>query len=276
MNPITKPIASPKEYVGQVSEKSAESHEYVYTPIEGVLRELRKRRKNQRLREQIEGAAPCSSFPPLRESKSPRALLFRQLATPTHEILRFLNFSKQLGLKPLFFEYYGDKFVSTGNPYKRLLGKMPIYQHTGSDGTDIVKYKTVLDFNKYTGKKISEVKCLNGESLIEFHHRLLTRVAEINPKVLCADATEWLHSCGNVASQYYKSFFTLFLRDAILFENFCSTPDEDAFFKKTVFPAFLEVEARYGFRPLIVRLLPSKEETRKFWDSYPKKTERLS
>jgi len=31
----------------------------------------------------------------------------------------------------------------------------------------------------------------------------------------------------------------------------------------------------YGFRPLIIRLAPEKEETRLFWDSYPKKTESL-
>ncbi len=271
--PIAPPIVSPKEYIGLTAD-AIDAREYVYTPIEQVMTELRKRRKNTALEERIKSNHYFKPFPPLEKSKRPRALLFRQLATPTHEVIRFLRLAKKLNLKPLIFEYHDDKFVSSGNVYKRLLGKMPIYQFTGSDGRDAVKYQTVIDFNKWTGKKIKNIVCKNGESLIEFHHRLLARIARINPKTICADATEWLHSYGS-AKEYYKSFFTLFLRDAILFETWEPRKEEETFFQSIVLPAFHSVRMVYGFRPLIIRLAPEKEETRLFWDSYPKKTESL-
>ena len=202
---------------------------------------------------------------------SPRAVLFRQVATPTHEVLRFLRIAKHMKLNPVILEYYGDKFVSAGNPYKRALGKMPIYQHTGIDGRDNVKYHTILDFNAYTGKSLSAVKCPSGESMIDFHHKLLDKMSRLNIGTHCADATPWFHALGGMAGKYYEEFLTLFIRDAILFEYFEPTVSEQKFVRETMVPAFQNVTAQFGMSPLIVRLVPKNKEGRKLWDSYPKK-----
>lgn len=206
---------------------------------------------------------------------SPRAIMFRQVATPTHEILRFLRIAKHMKCTPIILEYYGDKFVSAGNPYKRGLGKLPIYQHTGIDGRDNVKYRNVVDFNAYTGKPLSAVKCKSGESLIDFHHKLLNKMSRLNIEAHCADATSWFQAAGGTAGKYYEEFLTLFIRDAILFEYFEPTASEQKFVRETMVPAFQNVTSTFGLQPLIVRLVPKNKEGRKLWDSYPKKIEPL-
>ncbi|MFA6585402.1 MAG: hypothetical protein WCS97_03090, partial [Candidatus Paceibacterota bacterium] len=156
---------------------------------------------------------------------------------------------------------------------KRLLGKMPIYQYTGTDGRDMVEYKTVCNFNASTGKKFKDVVCLNDEKLIPFHHRLFQKLTGLNPKTYCFDASAWFKSAGK-AESYYEQLLALFIRDGILFENFMPLRSESAFTKTIIVPAFEKLKNKYGVDPLIIRLLPENDEMRLFWDSYPKKTKK--
>lgn len=249
--------------------------EYFFTSQRNVLHELSRRRKSASLKKRMHEDAHLMKFITEFNITRPRAILFRQIGTPTHEVLRFLSLTKQLKLKPMLFEYHGDKFVSAGNSYKRSLGKMPIYQHTGTDGRDMVQYHNLFDFNTYTGKKLSSIHCYNGEELVDFHHRLLRTIGKINPKTTCVDATEWLQANGGAAHHYYESFLSLFIRDAVLFESFEPKPQVKTFFHETVLPAYQNLERRFGYNPLIVRLLPKNDETRIFWDSFPKKIENV-
>jgi len=239
------------------------------------VRELRKRRCNPDLRRKIENLIDLRHYPSMKGLERPCAVLFRQVGTPIHEVLRFFKQSKELALKPIIFEYHGDKFVSANNSYKRGLGKLPIYELTGRDGRDMVHFKTVFDMNKYGGKKFSEIVCHNGESLIDFHHRLLRRIAKINTATHCIDGTAWLQENGADAASYYESFLTLFVRNAIMFESYIPVSNEKMFVQEVVEPAFFAIEKRFGLRPLIVRLLPEHDEQRKFWEMYPKKIVRV-
>jgi len=196
-------------------------------------------------------------------------VVFRQVASPTNDVERFLTMTSHLGLHPIILEYYGDKFVSAGNMYKRSLGKMPIYNHTGTDGRDIVHYKTIVDFNSYVGKPLSSVMCRNGASLIEFHHSLLQKMTRFDVSGQCIDATEWFQSAGVRASNYYEQFLSLFIRDAILFEYFTPTKAERKFVQEVFIPSYKKVEARYNLKPLIIELVPKNKAGRLFWDSYP-------
>ena len=247
----------------------------IYTPTRTAVRELRKRRRDLDLLNKVEKDMRIHKYPAMKIFKRPCAVLFRQVGTPIHEILRFFGQSKDLGLKPVIFEYQGDKFVSANNSYKRGLGKMPIYQFTGSDGRDMVHFKTIFDMNKYGGKKFSDILCHTGEPLVDFHHRLLCRIAKINTKNHCVDGTEWLQESGGTAPRYYETFLTLFVRNAILFESYLPRSKEETFIQAVVEPAFQTIEKKYGHRPLIVRLLPEHDEKRKFWEMYPKKLERI-
>jgi len=249
--------------------------EHLYTEPRIALWDLQQRRKDAVLKKTVHKSLGISAKSFLKNFKRSRAVFFRQVATPTHETLRFLKLAKQMKLKPLILEYYDDKFVSAENRSKRLLGKMPIYQYTGSDGRDMVEYKTVCDFNASTGKKFKDIVCLDGEHLIPFHHRLFQKIAKLNPKSCCFDGSDWFKSAGKKAEVYYEQLLMFFIRDGILFENFMPLRSESAFTKSIVAPAFEELENQYGIRPLIVRLLPDNEDTRQFWDAYPKKVSKF-
>lgn len=254
---------------------SPDKPDALFTTQREAYGELMRRRKDVNLKKRVVEHLDASAQTVLEKFNAPRAVLFRQVATPTHEILRFLRMAKHMKLAPLILEYYGDKFVSAGNSYKRSLGKMPIYQHTGTDGRDNVRYRTILDFNAYTGKALEKVRCKNGESLIDFHHKILSKLARFNTETQCVDATSWFRGIGGHAEEYYEQFLMLFIRDGILFENYHSTGVERPLVQKTVLPAFRAVSDLYGMRPLIVHLVPPQKELRPFWDSYPKKLERF-
>ena len=244
----------------------------LYTEPRIALWDLQQRRKDPSLKKAIHQDLGPSAEKILKKFSQPRAVFFRQVATPSHETLRFLKLAKQMKLKPLILEYHDDKFVSAENRSKRALGKMPIYQYTGTDGRDMVEYKTVCDFNSSTGKKLRDIVCLNGEKLIPFHHRLFQKLAGLNPKTYCFDASDWFHSAGKKSEIYYEQLLMFFIRDGILFENFMPLRSEGAFTKTVISPAFERLKDKYGVKPLIIRLLPENEEMRKFWDAYPKKT----
>lgn len=245
--------------------------DHLYTEPRMALWELKQRRTDTALKESVRKNLGSSAEEMLKKFSQPRAIFFRQVATPTHEMLRFLKLAKQMKLKPLILEYYDDKFVSSENRSKRALGKMPIYQYTGTDGRDMVEYETVCDFNISTGKKFKDVVCLNGEGLIPLHHHLFRTLTGLNPKIYCFDGSEWFKSAGKKAEVYYEQLLTFFIRDGILFENFMPLRSESAFTKSIIVPAFERLKNQHGVAPLIVRLLPENEEMRLFWDAYPKK-----
>lgn len=245
----------------------------LYTSPKMALWELRERRKDPALKKAVRKNLGPAAETLLKKFNQPRAVLFRQVGTPTHETLRFLRMAKQMGLKPLILEYHGDKFVSAGNRYKRSLGKMPIYQYTGSDGIDSVKYHTILDFPAVEGRPLSGIRSLDGGSLIDFHHHLLSKIARINVDRHTIDLTSWLCTIKKKqALSYYEQVLNLFLRDGILFESFVPFRSEARFTHEVIVPSINQIKEHYGIPPLIVRLLPEKEETRLFWDSFPRKS----
>src|SRR3989344_3729058 len=146
-----------------------------------ALVELMRRRKDRQLKRKVVASLNPQGQALLAHLEQPSAVLFRQVASPTQETLRFLTIAKHMGLQAIILEYYGDKFVSAGNPFKRALGKMPIYEQTASDGRDIVHFRTMVDFNSYVGKPLSSVRCKDGTSLVEFHHTLIKKVVKFDP-----------------------------------------------------------------------------------------------
>ena len=246
-----------------------------YFTLDDAVKELRRRRKDKDLQKEV--ADHLSSLSPeiMRAFTKARAVSFRQVATPTHETLLFLKNAKRCGITPLIWEYHSDKFVSSGNTYKRSLGKLPIYQYTGGDGRDMFVYKRIVDFDKCVGKKIFDAQCLSGDDLISVHHTLLEKIARITIKNSCIDASPWFKKVGGNAKEYYPLFFSLFVRDGILFENFGALPEEQEFMHSVVEPAYEFVKKQFGLAPLIVHLLPQEQEGRPFWDLYPKKVEKL-
>jgi hypothetical protein len=241
-------------------------NKFVYTPVNEAIRELKKRRGNKKLENKILRSLKNNLPSPLKIS--PRAVLFRQLATPNYETRRFMDITELAGIKPLFWEYYNDKFVSK-NEVKYYLGMINFCRGIGKKGGLKSEYKKIIDFNCYNGKKISDVKTISGKKLVSFHHSLFAGTYRKLPKDYFFDASDWLKENGGTAANYYKNYLTLFVSNAIEFENFMLDIKEVSFTKELFLPAFCQVIKEFGVKPLIVALEPTEIETNEFWMCHP-------
>lgn len=128
----------------------------------------------------------------------------------------------------------------------------------------------IIDFGKTENQPIETIKTKWGESLADFHHRLLT-IAGLSIEL--SDASSWYKSNGKKAAGYYDKFLSLFLCHGILFENFITNEEEDRFSKSVVFPAFKQVVDHFGIKPLIVPLVPHETASTIYWRCYPAELE---
>jgi hypothetical protein len=241
-------------------------NKFVYTPLDEAVRELKKRQTNKQLKIKISKSLKDGLPAPF--ETGPRAVLFRQIATPNYETRLFMSITESAGLDPLFWEYYEDKFVSN-NEVKYYLGKLNFFKGIGKKGGFKSENKNIINFNSCNGKKLCEVKTLSGESLISFHHRFFAKTYRKMPPDYFFDASNWFKANGGNAAGYYKSYLSLFVAHAIEFENFMLDEKELSFTKELFLPAFCQVIKEFNFRPLIVALEPTDKETNKFWMCHP-------
>jgi len=243
---------------------------FVYTPLNEAMEELKRRREDKKLGETISELLH-GDIPSILEGPSIKAVLFRQLVTPNYEVRRFFHLVEGLnGLEPLFWEYYEDKFTSN-NEWKHSLGKMKFFVRVGKKKEGRTEHVTIVDFAKYDGKKISQVKTLWGQSLVRFHHEFFENVYQPWSDFFF-DSSEWFWRNGVSADKYYTPFFRLFVRDAILFENFMLDVKELSFTKDIFLPAFIQVFRETGHKPLVVALEPTEIEEDVFWLCHPSKS----
>lgn len=234
-------------------------NEFVYTPLEDALTILRERWEDP--------AIPTPDFIPPVLASGFKAVIFRQLVTPNYEIRRFVNLIDSLDLDPVFWEYHSDKFTSN-NEWKHSLGKMFFYKGHGKKGGMKVDSLNVIDFNRFNGKRLSEVETTWGESLVDFHHDLIEQTFRKVPGEFF-DASAWFAQRGGSAKDYYASFLSLFIKHGILFENFMLDEKETEFTEQIFLPAFMSVYRETGLKPLIVSLEPTDIEGDLFWMCHP-------
>jgi hypothetical protein len=196
------------------------------------------------------------------------------LASPNYETRRFIALAELGNLAPVIWEYLDDKFV-TSNPEKYSLGKLSFYYGTGKKGGAKIERTKIVDLQSYNGKKISEVQTLWGDSLVDFHHKILLDTYKEKTKLALFDASRWFHQNGSRADQYYDLFLSFFIRDGLLFENFLLDGAEYEFTEKVFFPAFRRAQNLFGVKPLIVALEPTDIEGDEFWRSYPPEIRQL-
>ena len=247
--------------------KSRESfNEYTYTHWEDALTELAKRDADADLEAYAKAQFP-HGLPPIMEGKK-SMVLFRHIATPNYEIHRFLICADALDtLQPLILEYTADKF-NNRNEMKFVLGKIPFHKGFNKLGEPLIERSNIIDINASNNRPISEIETSWGQKLVDFHHEMFDQeFPHLKGQVF--DLSSWLHAHGPAARDYYKGFLALFLRDAILFENFMIERNEDTFTRDIIMPAMLELEAECGYKPLIIALEPTHIEGDQFWLSHP-------
>lgn len=243
----------------------------VYTPLAAAFEELKKRREDEGLEKKILKMLGGGIPEPLQ--KEPRAVIFRHVATPNYENRRFISLVEGFEeLKPLFWEYYSDKFTSN-NECKRTLGKLFFFKGKGKNGGLKIDSTNIIDFNNYNGHPISSIKTLWGQNFIDFHHEFF-RSCFRDMTDTFFDSSEWFKLNGKTAQGYYKSFLTLFIRNGILFENFLLDEREKSFTENVFMSAFIDIHNELGLKPLIVALEPTNIEGNQFWLCYPGENEK--
>ena len=240
-------------------------NEFVYTPIDKAIVEITNRQDNKKLDEYIKVVLK-DGIPGIMKGYS-NGVIFRHIATPNREIIRFLTVVGEVDkLNPIIFEYGHDLF-NNRNEWKYSLGKLAFYKGVNKKGEQIVEYKKIIDFNDSNNKSISTIKTDWQQSLIDFHHELFFMdFPQLKDNVY--DLSRWLAKYGGHAKDYYKGFLSLFLKNGILFENFLLEGSESVFTKEVILPTILEIERETGLKPIIVALEPTENEIDKFWLSY--------
>jgi hypothetical protein len=235
---------------------------YIYTSVEDAADEIARRSKDNALKREVEKFVKLVPEP---MRVQPRAWLDRYIASPDHEAFQFLDKARRANLKPLFVESLGDRFHRE-NTDKMCLAEMVFLD----EGSENIKKKQVINIKRSHMKAFTAIKTSWGTNFVEFHHALF---AQFMSDVETYDASDWFHTQGKNAKEYYPGMLALFVCHGILFEDFITNADEQRFANEVVFPAFDSVEKRFGLRPLISRLYTDEELAMPFPWCYPESIE---
>ncbi len=239
--------------------------EEIYTPI-GVAREEIKRRWNDKeLRQRIEKISG-KDLPDVFK-KEPRAIFFRAVLTPNFETSYFYDLTDLVELKPICAELYVDKFC-TMNKDKVRLGKLVFLHKSHKNCCDIITKRIAINFDESEKKPFTEIKTLNNKDFIEFHHHLYKKQYKEIMDIFDASS---LKKEGDSVREVYEKIFSICLTNGVLFENFIAKDNEHEkkFVEEVVLPAYNAVVKKFDLKPLIVPLLPLKNEEKEEWDWYP-------
>lgn len=260
-------VGSKKSDRGDTEEMTADidALNHIYTPLEEAKEEIWRRWNDKVLRGKVENffGGDIPEF----LVNNPKAYLARHVASPNFSFLRFVNLSKQAGLNWVCPEYLQDKFVSK-NQDKYFLGKLFFYHGTGKHGGVKTEIRRIIDFNSMEGKSFGSIMTLTGDAFHNFHHSMLKNMG-IEYQGHIPDFSFWLEKMGGTPEKFYPYLLALFIRNAVLFDNFlCKGPETD-FIRRIFIPSFAKVEEVFGIKPLIVNLVPRTEEHSVLWFYYP-------
>jgi hypothetical protein len=245
----------------------------IYTPWRDAFQELESRRADSKLEEYVKKTLGSQGIPEIMRNKK-SIVLFRHMATPNFEVSRFMACADLFrDFQPLILEYTEDKF-NDRNQWKYFLGKLRFHKGTNKHGELLFENVNILNFNESNNKPMTEVKTAWGQGLVDFHHELFLEKFKEFPNSF-HDISHWIHGFGPRATDYYQKFLTLFVQDAVLFDNFRLDAAEFQFTKEVILPAFFAVEEACGVKPLLVNLAPTELEAEEFWYGHPHTTKAI-
>jgi hypothetical protein len=245
-----------KEQVEYLMKNRDAFDSYVYTSVDEIL--------NTNKSVQIECKKKVDYILNPNIKSKLNGILFRQINTPNYETRRFHQICEGYGIKPFFVQYKEDKFTSN-NSLKRSYGKIPCVVGTDKNGQYIINYVNVIDFNQSNGKKISDIKTLQGENLVELHNKLLLdQIPSIHESSL-VEASRWFKNNGDCAGKYYLNLLLNFQTDTFLFDNFSLNGEEEVFTRNVFLPTLIHIRNTYGIKPIIIALEPTEIENNLFW-----------
>jgi len=260
----------PSRYLSSNPEEMANTAG-VYSTLEEAIIELERRRQDETLKQRIEAFLQDHIDITAHFKDAPRFVYSRDIISPNHEFFAFINLIKDKKYLPLYFEYKCGKLV-TKNFNKYHISKLHfhdslndqnVYDHSN-------KTKLIVDFNTQQGKKMSHVETHSGDSLVNFHRKILQQTAGIPVEEdHFLDISEWFNTCRHDSPWYYVLYLTLFIYHGILFDNFISGKGEGVMIREKMLPSFDAVADLFGVKPLVVAIVPVEVEENDFWWYYP-------
>jgi hypothetical protein len=239
----------------------------IYTSLSEAKEILKERQKDKKLIEKIEKLLNGNIPEPLKKLGN-HGVHFRQIATPNHDSRWFIELTKDHGLETNFFEYHDDIFTAN-NDFKYSLAQLRLHKEKNSkNGSNLEEKITIVDFNKFNGKKFKNIKTLWAEPLVDFHNNLFEVCGYSKGEFCFYDASKWFKENGGKAVDYYTNMILIFMCHGILFENFLLKGSEGEFTKNIFLPAFNKAVLLSGVKPLIVPIPPMDNEEDSHWISY--------
>jgi hypothetical protein len=239
--------------------------EDIYLPAPEIPQALERPGSRDLVREVLRFVRPPSSLV-LRLLTQP-LILFRHIATPNLEQLRFLAMAKSAVRPALILEMPNDWFTPTVNASKRRLGKLTIQRAPMEGRSSGVRSIEIVSFNQRGRHRLRELVCHDGTPLVSFHHQMLGSVAGEQALEQVIDNTDFHES--DAPRVHYERLFALTTCLGLLVESFATSGAERAFTEQVILPAIEASSRRFGVKPRIVRLLPVETEADPFWESYP-------
>ena len=243
------------------------SSSFFYFTPEEAAKELMRRRESPKLAERVKEYLKGDIPNHFSDYNGPISMLFRNIFTPDYELDIFIKYAESIGSRPVLAEYTKDRFVAK-NEDKHALGKLYFYLNTDAHGHVNMRVFKIIDFDYAEKMRLCDIVTKWGESLVGFHHRILNRWHSESYRNI-VDMSEWAHRNGGRAKEYYNSVFALFIRHAILFENFRETGPEGEFYRNIFLPSFQRVSEYFGMQPLICPMQPPEDENNPKWWGYP-------
>lgn len=259
-------METPLDY-NEIMSNRESFNDTIYTTPSEALKILKERQNDKELVRKIEALLDGDIPEPLKDLGL-FGISSKQVATPNHDTKWFLELAKDFNFTPVFSEYLDDKFTSN-NPFKHSLGVLHVSHGVNKKGEEDFEKITIVDFDRYDGKKIKEVRTLWGESLVDFHKNLF-KTLDYDKEYIFYDASSWLARKGGNANSYYLKDMLVYCCHGILFENFLLTGDDKSFVKKVLLPSIEECFRLTGLKPLIVPIPPMDIEEDARWLIYDK------
>lgn len=246
----------------------------IYTPLSVAKKEIWRRWNDKKLRKKVEDFLD-GDLPKAFKGNEPGAVLSRDVISPNKELFYFLDLLKDVKMSPIFLEYLDGKFVAR-NFNKYHLCRMFFYNGRGKRGGDKLSTLKVVDFNKMEGKKMEQLKTVNGKNFVDFHHKILKKSVPQLKTGKISDFSDWFNKHRKKSKEYYVHYLALFLTHGILFDNFITKNGEGNFTQTKIIPSFKKLEKIFGVKPLVVPLTPIEDECELYWWCYPDATKKIT
>lgn len=207
--------------------------EDAYLPAPDFSRSLDRPNSGDLIQEVLRFALPPPSLV-LRLLAQP-LILFRHIATPNLEQLRFLALAKSAGRPALVLEMPNDWFTPTVNASKRRLGKLTVQRASLEGGSSSVRSIEIVSFNQRGRHRLRDVVCHDGTPLVSFHHQIFRSIAGEHVLEQVIDNTDF-HGC-DTPRVHYERLFALTTCLGLLVESFATSGPERAFTEEIILPA---------------------------------------